>query len=46
MLTNKEDGAFTISELEVWEVNGHMLLGDQFVEYDKKEINRIRNENL
>jgi hypothetical protein len=42
MLTNKEDGAFTISELEVWEVTGHMK--DQFVKYDSEEVNRIREE--
>jgi hypothetical protein len=42
MLTNKEDGAFTISELEVWEVTGHMK--DQFVNYDSEEVNPIREE--
>jgi len=25
MLTNKKDGGFTISELEVWEVKGYMV---------------------
>jgi hypothetical protein len=43
MLTNKKDGGFTISELEVWEVTGYMV-EDQFVSYDKDEINRIREE--
>ena len=42
MLTNKEDGAFTISELEVWEVTGYMK--DQFVKYDSEEVNPIREE--
>ena len=45
MLTNKKDGHFTISELEVWEVTGYME-GDKFVEYDIEEINRIREEKL
>ena len=26
MLTNKNDGAFTITELEVWEIRGNILL--------------------
>ena len=45
MLTNKKDGLFTISELEVWEVTGYME-EDKFVKYDIQEINRIREEKL
>jgi hypothetical protein len=45
MLTNKRDGKFTISELEVWEVTGYME-GDKFVKYDIQEISRIRREKL
>ncbi len=45
MLTNLKNDRFTISELEVWEVKGYML-EDQFVEYDKEEIERIRIEKL
>ena len=45
MLTNKEDGWFTISELEVWEVTGYME-GDRFVDYYIPEIDRIRLEKL
>jgi hypothetical protein len=45
ILTNKKDGWFTISELEVWEITGYML-GDQFVKCDKEEIDRIRREKL
>ena len=46
MLTNKNDGKFTISELEVWEVSGYMDEKDQFVKYDIEEVNRIRQEKL
>ena len=46
MLTNKKDGKFTISELEVWEVSGYMDEKDQFVKYDIEEVNRIRQEKL
>ena len=46
MLTNKEDGKFTISELEVWEVTGYIDEQDQFVKYNLKEVNRIRKEKL
>ena len=46
MLTNKMDGKFTISELEVWEVTGYMDEKDQFVKYDIEEVNRIRQEKL
>jgi hypothetical protein len=35
MLTNKEDGYFSISELEVWEITGYMDEEDQFVKYKK-----------
>jgi len=45
MLTNKKDGSFTISELEVWEVTEYME-EDKFVKYDIEEINRIREEKL
>ena len=45
MLTNLKNDKFTITELEVWEVKGYML-EDQFVEYDKKEIERIRKEKV
>ena len=45
MLTNKKNGDFIISELEVWEITGYML-EDQFFYYDKEEINRIREEKL
>ena len=45
MLTNKKDGRFTISELEVWEVTGYME-EDKFVKYDIQEINRIREKKL
>ena len=46
MLTNKMDGKFTISELEVWEVTGYMDEKDHFVKYDLEEANRIREEKL
>ncbi len=45
MLTNLKNDGFTISELEVWEVRGYML-DDQFVEYDKEEIERVRKEKV
>lgn len=45
MLTNLKNDRFTIIELEVWEVRGYML-DDQFVEYDTKEIERIRKEKV
>ncbi len=41
-LTNKIDGDFTISELEVWEITGCIVDGE-FLKYNKEEINRIRN---
>ena len=45
MLTNKKNGDFKISELEVWEITGYML-EDQFVLYEKDESNRIREVKL
>jgi hypothetical protein len=43
MLTNKPERefAFTISELEVWEVTGY-ILDDPYVKYDLKEIQNKR----
>jgi hypothetical protein len=46
MLTNKEDGDFSISELEVWEVTGYIDEQDQFVKYNLEEVNRIREKKL
>ena len=46
ILTNKKNGNFTISELEVWEITGYMDEEDQFVKYNLEEVNRIREEKL
>jgi hypothetical protein len=45
MLTNKENGDFTISELEVWEVKGYVL-EDKLVFYDTFELKMERRRKL
>jgi hypothetical protein len=45
MLTNKKNGYFTISELEVWEVKGYVL-EDKLVFYDTFELKMERIRKL
>jgi hypothetical protein len=45
MLTKKENGVFTISELEVWEVKGYVL-EDKLVFYDTFELKMERRRKL
>jgi hypothetical protein len=45
MLTNKKNGNFTISELEVWEVIGYVL-EDKLVFYDTFELKMERRRKL
>jgi hypothetical protein len=45
MLTNKENGRFTISELEVWEVKGYVH-EDKLVFYDTFELKMERRRKL
>jgi hypothetical protein len=45
MLTNKKNGDFTISELEVWEVKGYVL-EDKLVFYDTFELKMERRRKL
>ena len=45
MLTNMENGWFTISELEVWEVKGYVH-EDKLVFYDTHELKQERRRKL
>jgi len=45
MLINKEDGDFTITELEVWEVKGYVH-EDKLVFYDTYELKMERRMKL
>jgi hypothetical protein len=45
MLTNKKNGGFTISELEVWEVKGYVL-EDKLVFYDTFKLKMERRRKL
>jgi hypothetical protein len=45
MLTNIENGWFTISELEVWEVKGYVH-EDKLVFYDTYELKQKRRRKL
>jgi len=45
MLTNKEDGDFTITELEVWEVKGYVD-EEKLVFYDTHELKKERRRKL
>jgi hypothetical protein len=40
-LTNKMDGTFTITEMEVWEITG-CIIEREYLQYNKEEINRTR----
>lgn len=42
MLTNRVDGRFTITELEVWEITGKIVDGE-FLKYDYEEIYKIKS---
>jgi hypothetical protein len=42
-LTNKIDGRFTITEIEVWEITGHIIDGE-FLRFNKEEIKRVRDQ--
>lgn len=41
MLTNRVDGRFTITELEVWEITGK-IVNSEFLKYDYEEIYKIK----
>ena len=40
MLTNKEDGDFTITELEVWEVKYIVIYNTKFIKYRNDQLER------
>ena len=42
-LTNKVDGSFTITEIEVWEITGLFIEGE-FMKFNKEEIKRKREQ--
>lgn len=42
-LTNKDDGNFTITEVEVWEITGQVIEGE-FLRFNKEEIKRKREQ--
>jgi hypothetical protein len=42
-LTNKDDGNFTVTEVEVWEITGQVIEGE-FLRFNKEEIKRKREQ--
>ena len=42
-LTNKVDGSFTITEIEVWEITG-LFIEKEFMKFNKEEIKRKREQ--
>ena len=42
-LTNKDDGNFTVTEVEVWEITGQVIEGE-FLRFNKEEIKTRRKK--